>query len=88
MPPCHHLSLPYPGGASYRNDYNKETGLEWIKKVRLRYPHMVWLNPIAERRWAHTYGNSTIGLIRKEVPMFELSLSGLDAAIKKLLVTR
>lgn len=80
--------LLYPGGASYRNDYNKETGLEWIKKIKSRYPHMVWLNPIAERRWAHTYGNSTIGLIRNEVPMFELSLSGLDAAIKKLLVNR
>ena len=69
-------------------DYNKETGLEWIKRIKSRYPHMVWLNPIAERRWAHTYGNSTIGLIRNEVPMFELSLSGLDAAIKKLLVNR
>ena len=33
-----------PGGASYpRHEYNKETGLQWIQRIRKRYPHMVWL---------------------------------------------
>ena len=80
--------LLYAGCASVRNEYNKEPGLEWLKRVKRRYPHMVWLNPIAEKRWPYAHGNATIDLVRKEIPMFELSLSGLDAAIKKLLVNR
>ena len=80
--------LLYAGWASVRNEYNKEPGLEWLKRVKRRYPHMVWLNPIAEKRWPYAHGNATIDLVRKEIPMFELSLSGLDAAIKKLLVNR
>lgn len=78
-----------PGGASYpRHEYNKETGLQWIQRIRKRYPHMVWLNPIPKREWAYAYGSATIGLVRKEVPMFELSLDGLDAAFRKLLASR
>lgn len=80
--------LLYAGCASVRNEYNKEPGLEWLKRVKRRYPHMVWLNPIAEKHWPYAHGNTTIDLVRKEIPMFELSLSGLDAAIKKLLVNR
>ena len=62
--------------------------MEWIQRIRRRYPHMVWLNPIAKREWPYAYGSATIGLIRKEVPMFELSLDGLDAAFRKLLASR
>lgn len=80
--------LLYAGCASVRNEYNKEPGLEWLKRVKRRYPHMVWLNPIAEKHWPYAHGNTTIELVRREIPMFELSLSGLDAAIKKLLVNR
>ncbi len=80
--------LLYAGCASVRNEYNKETGLEWLKRVKRRYPHMVWLNPIAQKHWPYAHGNATIDMVQKEIPMFELSLSGLDAAIKKLLVNR
>ena len=86
MAPSELLSL---GGASYpRHEYNKETGLQWIQRIRKRYPHMVWLNPIPKREWPYAYGSATIGLVRKEVPMFELSLDGLDAAFRKLLASR
>ena len=80
--------LLYAGCASVRNEYNKEPGLDWLRRVKRRYPHMVWLNPIAEKRWPYAHGNATIEIVRNEIPMFELSLSGLDAAIKKLLVNR
>ncbi len=76
------------GGACYRYDFNKEPGLEWIRRIKKHYDHMVWLNPIAERFWPVTRGNATIEMVKEEVPMFELSLGGLDAAIKKLLVNR
>ena len=75
------------GGASYRNDYKKKP--DWVDQ-KDQEPLSAYGVVESHRGapMAHTYGNSTIGLIRNEVPMFELSLSGLDAAIKKLLVNR
>lgn len=80
--------LLYSGGASFRYTYNKETGLEWIRRVKRRYPHMVWLNPMPQNTWPFAHGNTTIQLVKKEVPMFELTVEGMDAAFKKLLVNR
>ena len=76
------------GGASYRNSYNDEPGYVWLERFRKRYPYSVWLNPIAKQTWSYVYGNQTLNAIRKIYPMFELTLEGLDAAIKKLLVAR
>lgn len=80
--------LLYEGGCSSKNDYNKETGLAWLQRIKTRFPHTVWLNPIPEGNWPYAWGSSTIALVKREIPMFELSLLGLDAAIKKLLVNR
>lgn len=49
---------------------------------------MVWLNPIKKANWDYVYGNQTLSLIRQVFPMYELTLEGLDGAIKKLLVNR
>lgn len=80
--------LTVAGGASSMSFYNPEPGIIWIRRFRQHYPHIVWLNPIPKRDWNFVYGHRSLGMIRNELPMFELSLSGLDAAIKKLLVNR
>ena len=80
--------LTVAGGASSMSFYNPEPGLVWIRRFRQHYPHIVWLNPISQRDWDFVYGHRSLAMIRNELPMFELSLSGLDAAIKKLLVNR
>ena len=38
---------------------------------------VAWLNPIPKRYWSHP----TIQLVSKTLPMFELTLEGIDEAI-------
>lgn len=45
---------------------------------------MVWLNPLHEKLWHYDYSMRTVGIIAKEVPMFPLTLKGLEKAIDHL----
>ncbi|MDT3700677.1 MAG: VWA domain-containing protein [Thermincola sp.] len=65
---------------------NDEPGLTWLGRLAHRYPHNVWLNPINEWEWGTTEGYYTIRMIKEIFPMFELTVDGLDKAIKKLKV--
>lgn len=63
------------------------TGIEWFKRFKDKYPHLVWLNP-SERPnyggwWAKTYD-----ILNKEFPMYRLTIEDLHVALKKLLVNR
>ncbi len=80
--------LTMPGGNTILGLYNKEPGIYWLEKIRDRYPHHIWLNPIKENNWDKVYGNATIRIIREIFPMYELSLDGMEKGIKKLLVNR
>ena len=46
----------------------------------------MWLNTIPESDWDHSYGSVTIRKTREVFPMFELTVDGLTAATKNLLV--
>ena len=74
------------GGNSVIGLWNKELGVEWLKKFKRRYKKQIWLNPIDKSSWEWIYGAKTISAIREIFPMFELTLDGLEAGIKKLLV--
>lgn len=76
------------GGASYRSHYNPESGLTWMKRFQDHYRHIIWLNPLREKTWDYVYGNQTLSVIRQLYPMYELTVAGLDAGIKKLLVNK
>ena len=76
------------GGSSYYSHYNEMAGIEWLQKFRRKYSHIIWLNPISKHYWPFDYGSYTIGKIGEIFPMYELSLDGLEAAIKKLLVAK
>lgn len=65
---------------------NDETGLAWLEKLARHFSHNVWLNPIAESDWEYAEGFYTIGLVKQVFPMFELTVDGLDSAVKKLKV--
>ena len=67
---------------------NDEPGIEWLRRLRRHFDHSVWLNTIPEDQWEWAYGARTIGMIRQVLPMYELSLDGLQAAVKKLMVAR
>ncbi|HNY64325.1 MAG TPA: hypothetical protein PKM41_02730 [Deltaproteobacteria bacterium] len=53
--------------------------LEYLAKV---FKHSVWLNPKYQTVWPHT---QTIEVIGEVFPMFEITLGGLDKAVKHLM---
>ena len=70
-----------PGGSV--EYWNEEAGEVWLKRVVATYPHSVWLNPVPAKHWDYT---PSIGIIEKlfEERMFELTLDGLDRAMREL----
>jgi uncharacterized protein with von Willebrand factor type A (vWA) domain len=70
-----------PGGSV--EYWNEEAGEVWLKRVVTTYPHSVWLNPVPAKHWDYT---PSIGIIEKifEERMFELTLEGLDKAMREL----
>jgi uncharacterized protein len=76
--------LTMPGGSidwSYTND---EPGIEWLRRIASHFDHTVWLNPIPAPYWDSVTGSYTISMVRNVFPMFELTVEGLEGAIKKL----
>ncbi|MGI5823002.1 MAG: vWA domain-containing protein [Dethiobacteria bacterium] len=73
-------------GAIDWNMYNEEPGILWLQRIAAHFHHAIWLNPILEEYWEWTEGYYTIARIKEIFPMFELTVEGLDQAIKKLKV--
>jgi uncharacterized protein with von Willebrand factor type A (vWA) domain len=73
--------ITYPGGSV--EHWNEEAGAVWLERVKDIYPHMVWLNPVAEKHWEYT---PSIQLIKQLIGdrMYPLTLDGLDRAMKEL----
>ncbi len=67
---------------------NDEPGIDWLRRLRRHFDHSVWLNTIPERDWEHAFGSVTISKVREVFPMFELTVDGLTAATRALLVRR
>ncbi len=67
---------------------NDEPGLVWLERLAQHYPHNVWLNPIPQIRWDTCYGFYTIKLIKTVFPMYQLTVDGLEQAVKSLKVNK
>jgi uncharacterized protein with von Willebrand factor type A (vWA) domain len=59
---------------------NDEPGFVWLERLKKHFTHSVWLNPLSKRTWGHP----TINLVSQIFPMFELTLEGLEEAVKRL----
>ncbi len=70
----------YPAGAR-----DHITGICWLKRLKERFPHIVWLNPTEQTQSAYYYGNETRQIIAEEIPMYLFTLQGLEQAIETLL---
>ena len=77
-----------PGGCNDYYHYNEVPGIDWIGRFTGRYAKMVWLNPLPPERWQWGYGSNTIRTIAKEVPMYPLTVKGLEEAMKYLISAR
>ena len=74
--------ITYAGGSV--EHWNEEAGGLWLQRFVDTYPNLVWINPVKEGAWDYT---ASIQLIRDLIGpqrMFELTLAGLDEAMKEL----
>ena len=71
----------------WRVNESRYSGMDYLKRFREQYPHLVWLNPESPPLYSGWWGES-YGRIAKVVDMYPLSVSGLERAMKKLLVKR
>ncbi len=69
-------------GSIYVTERSGRPSIEQLKFLAQTFPHCVWLNPVPSRTWDYT---RTITTIRQIFPMFELTLDGLEAAVKHLM---
>ena len=77
-----------PGGCSDYYTYNKEPGIDWIDRFTARYDRMIWLNPLPRDNWDRGYGSETIRIIKDRVPMYRLTLEGLQEGLRALIAAR
>ncbi|GAB5459513.1 MAG: VWA domain-containing protein [Henriciella sp.] len=74
--------ITYPGGSV--EHWNEEAGGVWLKRFVDQFPNFAWLNPVRSGAWDYT---GSIQLIREIIGkdrMFEMTLQGLDEAMKEL----
>ncbi|MBB5348757.1 hypothetical protein JWG42_07140 [Desulfoprunum benzoelyticum] len=69
-------------GSIHAFERSGRPSIERLRLLAATFPHAAWLNPIPKRDWQFT---RTIELIRAILPMFELSLDGLDQAVAHLM---
>jgi uncharacterized protein len=65
-------------GSLYFHERSGEPSYERLRFIADLFPHCAWLNPRPADTWPYT---RTIGMIKDIIPMFELSLDGLEAAV-------
>ncbi len=59
----------------------KESGLQWIKRMKEHFPQIVWLNPEPEHYWEI---HPTIRAIAGHIKMYPLTVQGLTKSIDDL----
>lgn len=71
-----------PAGRIYLTGKKTKPSIESLRLIASTFRHSVWMNPRFEEEWRYTW---SIGVIRKVFPMFELTLDGLEKAVRALL---
>ena len=76
--------LLYPGGAITWGTSDAEPSLRWLERLRDRFRHSVWLNPIPKENWPEAYGRTTLKRIGEVFRMEDLTLGGIKRAVEWL----
>ena len=76
----HPAELLDPGGSMYLASQNRASGIEWLRRLGHHFRSSAWLNPEPERFWPGT----TIEVIASAIPMWPLTLDGLNHAVRYL----
>ena len=67
------------------NRYHGYTGLENFEALTETFDSTVWINPILEKNREEVDNSGTISDVAKILPMYDLSLKGIELAVKKLM---
>jgi uncharacterized protein with von Willebrand factor type A (vWA) domain len=73
--------LVYPSGSIYFGEEEAEPSLRWLERLRDRFRHAAWLNPIPKELWRDVYGRDTIRRIGEVFHMEDLTLGGIKRAV-------
>jgi uncharacterized protein with von Willebrand factor type A (vWA) domain len=76
--------LLWPRGAITFGEEDEESSLVWLQRLRDRFRHSVWLNPISKELWREAYGSTTIRRIGEVFRMEDLTLGGIKRAVEHL----
>ena len=76
----HPAELLQPGGSIYYSHHNRTAGIDWLRRLGDHFERVVWLNPEPRRYWPR----STIEIVASFLPMWPLTLEGLDEAVRYL----
>ena len=68
-----------------RYGVNETTGIQWLRRFRERYPHIVWLNPEERPQGGRFWTASYDAIAELFGGMYRLTLEGLNEALKALL---
>lgn len=73
--------INYPGGSV--EHHNEEAGAIWLDRLKDRYPHFAWLNPIPEPYWRYT---QSIGMLQRffDDRMYPLTVKGIETAMREI----
>jgi uncharacterized protein with von Willebrand factor type A (vWA) domain len=69
-------------GSIHIEERSGRPSIECLGYLARTFKHCVWLNPTPRDRWNYT---RTIGLIAGIIPMFELTIDGLEKAVAHLM---
>jgi uncharacterized protein len=71
-------------GDIYFHGYQKMSGFDRLKQLKSHFSHCVWLNPESASKQIYP----TAQAIAKLFPMYDLTVDGLNLAVKKLMTKR
>lgn len=74
--------ITYAGGSV--EHWNDEAGGLWLQRFVNQFPNLVWLNPVKAGAWDYTGSIKLINELIGPGRMFELTLQGLEDAMKEL----
>lgn len=74
----HPYEIRYKTGGLYKGEGEGYTSVHWLQRLREHFPKSVWLNPVRLSQ----FHAETIDIIARIFPMYELTLDGIEAAIK------
>ena len=79
------FELEHPRGCIAYNEPQTRPSLEWLRFLASTFRHRAWLNPMVQFAPDFSHGSYTQRQIAELIPMFPLSLDGLERSVSHLM---